>query len=185
MRRRMERLVVAWLAKALALARPRYATRLLVWFFRRHGMNIPGTPNYISAAVWFDGTNYELISLGEGCTISSYVRILTHDWSLHTITGASADPPIGRVAPVSIGAHSFVGTACVIMPGAKIGNQVIIGAGSVVRGTVPDFAIMAGSPAEQIGDVREYAKKRNTEAFALVEKVARARPDGLSVHPPV
>ena len=34
------------------------------------------------------------------------------------------------------------------MPGAKLGNGVIVGARSAVNGTIPDYAIIAGNPAK-------------------------------------
>lgn len=113
-------------------------------------------PRYISAKIWFDGANYNLISIGNGVTISSNVRILTHDWALDTILDGmlpSINPksiarPIGRHQKVQIGDHSFIGTHVVIMPGATIGKCCIIGAGSVVRGRIPDYSIVIGNPSQ-------------------------------------
>ena len=48
---------------------------------------------------------------------------------------------------------------CIILPGSNIGNNVIIGAGSVVRGNVPEYAIVAGNPANVIEDIRVYVQK--------------------------
>jgi acetyltransferase-like isoleucine patch superfamily enzyme len=71
-----------------------------------------------------------------------------------------ADPevPIGRQMPrnaaVSIGSGSWLGAGTVVLPGACIGRNVVIAAGSVVRGTIPDHCVAAGVPAKV---VREYA----------------------------
>jgi hypothetical protein len=35
----------------------------------------------------------------------------------------------------------------VILPGARLGRNVVVAAGAVVRGEVPDFAVVAGAPA--------------------------------------
>lgn len=51
---------------------------------------------------------------------------------------------------VIIGNDVWIGTRVIILPGVKIGNGVIIGAGSVVTKDVPDFAIVAGNPAKII-----------------------------------
>lgn len=110
--------------KLAPLVRPGYATKLAVRHYGRWGMKFVGQPNYLSARINFDGTDYGLIEIHEGVTISSYVRVLTHDWSLHTVAkafGHFADPPIGKVKGVSIGAYTFVGTGSVVMPGARIG----------------------------------------------------------------
>jgi acetyltransferase-like isoleucine patch superfamily enzyme len=62
--------------------------------------------------------------------------------------------PIGRQlpvnAPVSIGAGSWLGTGCVVLPGAQIGRNVVVAAGAVVRGAVPDHSVVAGVPARLV-----------------------------------
>jgi len=51
---------------------------------------------------------------------------------------------------VIIGNDVWIGTRAIIMPGVKIGNGVIVGAGAVVTKDVPDYAIVVGSPARVI-----------------------------------
>jgi carbonic anhydrase/acetyltransferase-like protein (isoleucine patch superfamily) len=67
------------------------------------------------------------------------------------------DMPIGRQfpvnRPVSIGAGSWLGAGVIVLPGARIGRNVVVAAGSVVRGEVPDRCVVAGVPAKI---VREY-----------------------------
>jgi len=52
---------------------------------------------------------------------------------------------------ISIGDDVLVGAGAVILPASKIGRGAVIGAGSVVQGDVPEYAIMAGAPARIIG----------------------------------
>src|SRR5215475_13966244 len=70
---------------------------------------------------------------------------------------ADPDVPIGRQWPsnaaVSIGSGSWLGAGVIVLPGACIGRNVAVAAGSVVRGTVPDRCVVAGVPARV---VREY-----------------------------
>src|SRR6516162_11072981 len=70
---------------------------------------------------------------------------------------ADPDVPIGRQWPsstaVSIGAGSWLGAGVIVLPGACIGRNVVVAAGSVVRGRVPDRCVVAGIPAKV---VREY-----------------------------
>lgn len=158
-------------AKMVAMARPSKATDIQLAFYRRHGMCIVGKPNYISSKVWIDGTDYSKVSLGDGCTISSYVRILTHDWSPYTALrsyGITINPPIGRFGSVSIGAFAFVGSGTIILPGSTIGRGAIVGAGSAVRGLVEAGTVVAGSPAIQIGTVEEMLKRRFPSEWARV-----------------
>jgi len=53
-----------------------------------------------------------------------------------------------------------VGTSSVILPGSAIGKGCIIGAGSVVNGIIPDYAIAVGNPVKIVGDTRERDKNR-------------------------
>ena len=56
-----------------------------------------------------------------------------------------------RVADVTIEDDVWIGAGSIILPGVTIGTGAIVGAGSVVKRDVPSYAIVAGSPARQIG----------------------------------
>ena len=77
------------------------------------------------------------------------VTILTHT---HIID--RTDIPMGqqgmRIAEVVIGNDVWIGMRVIIMPGIKIGDGAVIGAGAVVTKDVPDFAIVGGVPAKII-----------------------------------
>ncbi len=52
--------------------------------------------------------------------------------------------------PVRIGDGSWIGHGAVILPGARIGRNVVIGANSVVSGEIPDYSVAVGAPATVI-----------------------------------
>jgi serine acetyltransferase len=52
--------------------------------------------------------------------------------------------------PVSIGSGSWLGHNVVVLPGARIGRNVVVGAGSVVRGELPDHSVAVGVPARVV-----------------------------------
>ena len=56
----------------------------------------------------------------------------------------------GLHQPVVIGAGSWVGHGAVILPGTRIGRNVVVAAGAVVRGEVEDHAVVAGNPARVV-----------------------------------
>lgn len=174
--RKIERVIGLSAIKLAPIIRPGFATTIAVRVYGRWGMKFVGTPNYLSARINFDGTDYGLIEIHEGVTISSYVRVLTHDWSLYTVAksvGHFAERPIGEIKGVSIGEYSFVGTGTIIMPGTRIGRGCIIGAGTVVRGAIPDYSIVIGSPGQIIGDTRRLiASKFNRKGIDIPPALA-------------
>ncbi len=92
------------------------------------------------------------ITIGDDVYTGPYVYITDQNHSY-----ADPDLPIGRQWPsnaaVSIGSGSWLGAGVIILPGAAIGRNVVVAAGSVVRGEVPDCCVIAGVPARV---VREY-----------------------------
>lgn len=52
--------------------------------------------------------------------------------------------------PVTIGDGSWIGHGSVVLPGAQIGKHVVIGANSVVTGTIPDNCVAVGAPARVV-----------------------------------
>lgn len=62
------------------------------------------------------------------------------------------DLPIGEQfgahQPVRIGAGSWVGHGSIVLPGTTIGRNVVVAAGSVVRGDIPDHSVVGGAPAK-------------------------------------
>ena len=53
-------------------------------------------------------------------------------------------------ADTYIGDYCFLGARCIIMPGVRIGNEVVIGSGAVVTKDIPSNCIAAGNPAKVI-----------------------------------
>ena len=54
---------------------------------------------------------------------------------------------LGEHQPVTIGAGTWIGHGSIILPGTTIGRNVVVAAGSVVRGTVEDHTVVGGAPA--------------------------------------
>lgn len=145
-------------------------TDLAVRFYRKEGMRFQGRPSFIAPNAWFDGSqNYALITLHEGCLISRDVRVLTHDWSPYCTMrslGRTSTAPLGRLLPVEVGPHAFIGMGAVLMPGVRIGRGAVVAAGAVVRGEVPDYGIAIGNPANVVADARDYLKRKFPDDWA-------------------
>lgn len=53
----------------------------------------------------------------------------------------------------------------VILMGTKIGSNVVVGAGSVVSGVIPDNCVVAGNPARVIRSLDEHYRLRRERSF--------------------
>lgn len=97
------------------------------------------------------------LRIGRYCQIAHNVRFITSGAN-HAVDGITTFPfpifdpaEIGSYRPDSrdtvIGHDVWLGYGAIVCPGAQIGNGVIVGAGAVVRGAVPDYAVVTGNPA--------------------------------------
>jgi virginiamycin A acetyltransferase len=98
----------------------------------------------------------ERLVIGRFCQIAHGVRFITASAN-HAMDGLTAYPfPIFAPEEMAgfqpdtrdtiIGSDVWIGYGATILPGARIGHGAIIGAQAVVRGTVPDYAIVTGNP---------------------------------------
>lgn len=60
------------------------------------------------------------------------------------------------VGPIEIGDNVWLGMNVVVMPGVKIGNNVVVGANSTVNADIPDNSIAVGNPAKVIREKPPY-----------------------------
>ena len=71
----------------------------------------------------------------------------------------NVDIPISQQSmpekPVRIGSGSWLGHGTVVLPGADIGEHVVIGANSVVAGRIPSFSVAVGAPARVVKSMSE------------------------------
>lgn len=70
--------------------------------------------------------------------------------------------------PTTIRQNASIGSNATILGGVTVGRHALVGAGAVVNRDVPDYAIVAGVPAQVIGDVRRR-KQRVSHKEAAAE----------------
>ena len=114
----------------------------------------------------YNGTFFDLgpdgeVDIGRYVTIvgaiirtNGRVEIGDHTFIAHEVLIADtpfAVPPDGRAEPsaagVRIGAGAWIGARVILLDGAQIGDEAIVGAGAVVAGPVAPGATVAGNPA--------------------------------------
>lgn len=101
------------------------------------GMKI-GIDTRISLKANLDTTHPKGINIGNYTLITGGCFILSHDYTRRLKTNTY------------VGSNCFIGVNSVVMPGVKIGDNVVIGAGSVVTHDIPNNTIAAGNPCRVI-----------------------------------
>lgn len=97
-----------------------------------------------------------LISVGSNCGLASGCKIFTHGGGRAV---RSQHPDFDIFGRVQIGDWCYIGTNALIMPGVTIGDNVLVGAGSIVTKSVPNNSVVAGNPARVICSLEEYYNK--------------------------
>lgn len=113
-----------------------------------------------------------MIKIGEYCKITKGTVILAHDYSRSVLRRVYGEI-IGEAGETIIGDNVFIGMNSIILMGAHIGNNVIIGAGSVVSGIIPDNVVVAGNPAHIIRTLDEHFKIRKNKYVNEAKLYAR------------
>jgi len=108
-----------------------------------YGDVIVGENTWIGPFTILDGTGS--LKIGSFCSISAGVQIYTHDSVKWAITGGKASY---EHAPVRIGDRCYIGPNTVISKGVSIGDESIVGAGSLVLSDIPPKSKAWGCPAK-------------------------------------
>jgi maltose O-acetyltransferase len=137
---------------------------------RQAGVRLDGKV-LIERDVWVDLEWGWLISIGDRVTLSPGVMVFAHDAATRRGLGHT------RVAPVTIGARSYIGAGSIVLPGVTIGEDAIVGAGSVVARDVPAGSLAAGCPARVLSSADEFLARREAQVQSglVVDDVARRR----------
>jgi maltose O-acetyltransferase len=124
-------------------------------FFCDYGSNITlGDKVYLNFnCVILDVTT---VDIGEGVLIGPNVQIYT---ATHPLDWKLRKEGLENAKPVFIGSHVWIGGGSIILPGVKIGDRSVIGAGSVVTKDIPPDVLAVGNPCRVI---RYLGKKPET-----------------------
>ncbi len=112
-------------------------------FFEPGGITI-GEDTIVGDHAFLDGR--APLFIGNHVDIASSVMIYNseHDLEKEDFTA--------RTEPVRIGDYVFIGPRAIILPGVTIGKGAVVAAGAVVTKDVPEFVIVGGVPAKEIGE---------------------------------
>lgn len=113
-------------------------------------------------AIWQGVTIEDNVFLGPNC-------VLTNDPNPRAYIKKSS----AALQATLIRAHATVGANATILCGVTIGQYAFIGAGAVVLRTVPDFALMVGNPARQVGWMCRCARRLPIAASASLTSTTK------------
>ncbi len=143
-------------------------------FYCDYGFNIEVGKNFFAN---YNCTILDVakVKIGDYCQLAPNVAIYTAGHPLHP-DSRNSDYEYG--IEVTIGDNCWIGGNTVICPGVHIGNNVVIGAGSVVTKDIPDWSVAAGNPCRVIRKITEedrkyYYKDRTFDEEAWQDMVSR------------
>lgn len=141
---------------------------------RLEGISVgKGTKFYGPDTMVIDRQRPWMLKIGEYCKITVGCTILTHDYSRSVLRRTYHDI-VGEAGMTVIGNNVFVGMHSTILMGTHIGDNVIIGAGSVVSGNIPSNVVIAGNPARVIRTLDEHYKRRKEKYIEEAKLYARS-----------
>lgn len=135
----------------------------LLNYYRKKGCKIgDGTIAFDPKSLLIDITRPSLIEIGNDVLLHKGLSLLTHDFSSRVFIKAydALIPSSGRI---KIGNNVWFGHNCTVLKGTTIGNNCIIGIGSIVTKDIPSNSVAVGVPAKVVCTLDEYFEKRRKE----------------------
>ena len=134
------------------------------------GLNVGNGCSFISPGPNFGSEPY-LITIGDNTTVSFDVAFVTHDAGTRVLRNLATNEKEKQTViygEIKVGKNCFIGCRSTILPGVTIGDNVIIGAGSVVNRDIPANHVAAGVPCKVICTLDEYKEKHKDDFLYMV-----------------
>lgn len=149
-----------------------------VKYLRKKGVKI-GNELWITNEIntlLIDLTRPSLIEIGDRVRLNKNLTILTHDGGYYVLRNKYGEllPQSGKV---KIGNNVYFGRNCSVFKGVTIGDNCIIGFGSIVTKSIPSNCIAIGQPARVISTIEEYYQKRKKLSIEESFEYARSIKD--------
>jgi maltose O-acetyltransferase len=126
-----------------------------LWIMKRRGLKVG--KNLFLGGSYLDLGLLHLITIGDNVTLAGRVTVLAHDASTNNWLHRS------KIGKVVIGNRVFIGYGSIVLPGVTIGDDAVIGAGSVVTEDVPGRQVFVGNPAKYLCTLDEFLERKKKE----------------------
>ena len=140
----------------------RIARRWRMWVLHRKGYTNINKNTVIEHNVSLDKLNRKGIHIGSGCLIASGTIILAHEHIFVKPDGSY------YMKDTYIGNNCFIGVRSMICPGVHIGNECVVGGGTIVTKDVPDNCMVVGVPGKIVKTgirMNDHARLEGPERF--------------------
>lgn len=128
-------------------------------YLRQKGIHIGNGTVVYPKTCQIDLTRPSLVSIGENCLLNRNTTILTHDFVTKVFLNLDWGF-INSSGRVVIGNNVRFGQNVMVLKGVTIGDNVFIGAGSIVTRDIPSNSIAVGAPCKVVMTLEEYFQKR-------------------------
>ncbi|MBK7821227.1 MAG: sugar O-acetyltransferase [Tessaracoccus sp.] len=92
------------------------------------------------------------ITIGDDCQLGPNVQLLT---PTHPIAPTPRRDKLEAALPITLGANVWLGGGVIVCPGVTIGDNSVIGAGSVVTRDIPANVVAVGNPARVVRKIAD------------------------------
>ncbi|WP_026497112.1 acyltransferase [Butyrivibrio sp. WCD3002] len=141
--------------------RERVDSETFVKYLRKKGASIGIGAYFFSPELTnVDAVRIDHIKIGDYTKITSGCTILAHDYSSSVLLHTHKEILLPGGNEVNIGKNCFIGMNSTILMGSSIGDNVIVGANSLVCGDIPSNCIVGGVPAKILMSLDDYYQKR-------------------------
>lgn len=159
--------------------------RLFTWFLRKKGVKIGkncwfGPMNTIA----IDFSRPSLVEIGDNVRINLGFTLMTHD-AAHMVLRRAYKELVSSSGHVTIGNNVYFGRWCTVLKGVTIGDNCIIGYGSIVTRDIPSNSVAIGRPAKVICTLEEYYQKRKKNHVEEALEYARSIKDRYNRRPEI
>lgn len=137
-------------------------------YYRSKGVKIGKNVSLIEPINF--GSEPYLISIGDNTSVSFDVAFVTHDGATRVLRNLLGNSEIGLYGEIIIGKNSLIGCRSTILPNVHIGDNTIIGAGSLVTRDIPSNVVAVGNPCRVICTLEEYIEK-NKDSFFFIQSL--------------